>query len=551
MKPYIVVGSILYNEERLIKYSLGALYKHVDEFVIIDHYSTDKTIDIIKSIDIDNKVTIIKRKWDNSYKNARNLYLKYIKNNIWPKHKQNLYYIRNDADEVHFDKWLIDLKKQITENPEIEAFRGNFYCFSQDYNHLDTKNPTESRVSVFKYSPDIEYINDIHEILIHKTTGIPCHASILDDKALGIMYLPGYQYNHYAWCGDIKREFNKAVNYEKHYVNQGKSTIDKLNSMKPDKNSWWFDKESNIKYNGELPSIFNTLGLLDGQENPNIERDKKPKFSVYTLIKNAIKFDYPIIEAINSVLPIADEVIINCGDSEDGTTGLIHKAFDGFEKVKIFERKWDGRDKGTLFLRKESNWAKEQCSNNIVMYLQSDEVYHEDDYIKILDAVKVLEERHDLLGAKFKWRHLDGDYGTCNPTSYPEEVRLIKKNALESIGDAQSMGISQREDKLNVMAIPELLLETDIRVFHTGWAREPKKMLDKLRSFDLFYHNDIEWHEMHKNDRETHKDGKYNYGTRDKHLKLEETMPVILYPRVQRFERENKDIIKNYAKFNI
>jgi glycosyltransferase involved in cell wall biosynthesis len=47
------------------------------------------------------------------------------------------------------------------------------------------------------------------------------------------------------------------------------------------------------------------------------------KVSGFTIVRNAIKYDYPIIEAITSILPICDEVIVAVGNSDDDTLGLI------------------------------------------------------------------------------------------------------------------------------------------------------------------------------------------------------------------------------------
>ncbi len=41
---YIVAGMIVYNEEVMIRYSLGSIYDYVDQVIIIDSYSTDKTV---------------------------------------------------------------------------------------------------------------------------------------------------------------------------------------------------------------------------------------------------------------------------------------------------------------------------------------------------------------------------------------------------------------------------------------------------------------------------------------------------------------------------
>ena len=47
------------------------------------------------------------------------------------------------------------------------------------------------------------------------------------------------------------------------------------------------------------------------------------KVSGFTFVKNAIKFGYPVVESILSMVPICDEIIVSVGDSDDGTLGLI------------------------------------------------------------------------------------------------------------------------------------------------------------------------------------------------------------------------------------
>ena len=51
----------------------------------------------------------------------------------------------------------------------------------------------------------------------------------------------------------------------------------------------------------------------------------KMKVSGFTFIRNALKYDYPIVEAILSILPICDEFIIAVGNSDDDTLALIQK----------------------------------------------------------------------------------------------------------------------------------------------------------------------------------------------------------------------------------
>lgn len=43
----------------------------------------------------------------------------------------------------------------------------------------------------------------------------------------------------------------------------------------------------------------------------------------FSFIRNAVLYDYPIVESIRSLLPLVDEYVIAVGKSEDNTRGLI------------------------------------------------------------------------------------------------------------------------------------------------------------------------------------------------------------------------------------
>ena len=46
------------------------------------------------------------------------------------------------------------------------------------------------------------------------------------------------------------------------------------------------------------------------------------KVTGFSFVRNAIKFDYPVFEAITSILPLCDEFVVAVGKSEDDT--LLH-----------------------------------------------------------------------------------------------------------------------------------------------------------------------------------------------------------------------------------
>src|SRR5690606_1981462 len=102
------------------------------------------------------------------------------------------------------------------------------------------------------------------------------------------------------------------------------------------------------------------------------------QISGFTFVRNAIQYDYPVVESIRSILPIVDEFIVSVGNSEDQTLSLIQSMQS--PKIKIIESIWDdslregGRvlaietDKAFSHVSEKTDWA---------FYLQADEVVHE------------------------------------------------------------------------------------------------------------------------------------------------------------------------------
>jgi ADP-heptose:LPS heptosyltransferase/glycosyltransferase involved in cell wall biosynthesis len=613
--PKLVVGMLTYNEEKYIKYSLGAVYDYVDHIIIVDSFSTDNTIKYIRELDKEGKITIIQRTWNNNYAEARNTYLEYIRENICPTNP-NLYYFRIDADEVYYSSKVEELKNIILQNAEANAFRFNFYTFEGDHEHLSEKNPIETRACVFKYSPDIQYVSALHEMPV-KGVGqkVLYTHNLSHDAALGVRHIDEFWYCHFAWC-DVDRCFTKAKNYTEHYVAQGTETKERLNSIENNKDSWWWNgHSSNYEFKEQYPEIFDKLGHLDVFKNSTGSNDKltngkfkmvdgklvfetgapvelvseepmpfttklvegkfamrdgrlmfdsdkpvepapleeqKPietqrrKLSAFTIVKNAVKYDYPIVESINSVLPFVDEYIINVGTpDDDGTTDLLSLHFSDNPKVKIFFSEWEGRDQGIKFLTSQTNKAKDACSYDWALYVQADELYLEEDFDKMHSLIERYDKEAGVLAFSFDFLHFDGDYASINPNSYKKEIRLVRKNSVASIEDAVTFGIKQLYD-VPVSSIASSYVNSDVRVFHYGWVREPKKMTEKLVNFDSFYHSDEELKEMHKDFDVKHRDG-YDYGKRESHIKYTGPHPDSAHERIRKFESDHGDICKNFV----
>jgi len=210
------------------------------------------------------------------------------------------------------------------------------------------------------------------------------------------------------------------------------------------------------------------------------------KVSGFTFIRNAIKLDYPIVEAIQSILPICDEVVVAVGNSEDSTLELI-QSIDPV-KIRIIETIWDDnlRENGAV-LALETNKAFQaiDSESDWAFYIQGDEVIHERYLETIRNAMIYYQNRNDIDGLLFNYLHFYGSYDYVGASSkwYREEIRVIKNNkSIYSFNDAQGFRKGENQ-KLNVAKIQAY-------VYHYGWVKEPKAMQQKQESFNRLWHDD-------------------------------------------------------------
>src|SRR2546427_634948 len=85
------------------------------------------------------------------------------------------------------------------------------------------------------------------------------------------------------------------------------------------------------------------------------------KVSGFTFCRNAVRYDYPVVESIQSILPIVDEFIVNVGRCADGTRELIRSIGD--PKIRIVESVWDETlRKDGLIYSQQTNIALASCT---------------------------------------------------------------------------------------------------------------------------------------------------------------------------------------------
>ncbi|HMG93919.1 MAG TPA: hypothetical protein VK589_27860 [Chryseolinea sp.] len=246
------------------------------------------------------------------------------------------------------------------------------------------------------------------------------------------------------------------------------------------------------------------------------------KVSGFTFVRNAIKYDYPVVEAIKSILPICDEVVVAVGNSEDETLQLIQNIKS--PKIKIIETTWDdtlregGRvlavetDKAFNAISPDSDWA---------FYIQGDECLHEKYLNVVKEAMTKYGDDPDVEGLLFRYLHFYGSYDYVGESYrwYRREVRVVKnRKDIFSYRDAQGFR-KKPDEKLNVKLI-------DAEIYHYGYVREPKAMQGKQKSFNKYWHSD-QW--IEKN---VAPDDEFDYSNIDALTTFKGTHPEVMRKRI-------------------
>ncbi len=245
------------------------------------------------------------------------------------------------------------------------------------------------------------------------------------------------------------------------------------------------------------------------------------KVAGFTFIRNAVKNDYPIVEAITSILPVCDEFIVALGNSIDDTEKLIKGI--GSPKIRIIYTLWDEnlREGGTVFAKEtDKAFAAISPDADWAFYIQGDECVHE----KYLPVIREAMEEHlhnkKVEGLLFNYLHFYGSYDYYGQSRrwYRREIRILRNNkAIHAYRDAQGFRWNNR--KICVKLI-------NAYIYHYGWVKPPAGLSNKLRNFNQYYQDD-NW--IAENIPETFQ---FDYNNADRLMEFTGTHPAVMQRRI-------------------
>lgn len=204
--------------------------------------------------------------------------------------------------------------------------------------------------------------------------------------------------------------------------------------------------------------------------------------SGFSIVRAARELDYPVVESLRSMLPLVEEIVVVVHHGDEETREMLGGLDD--PRLVMVETDWDeGPRGGGRTLARQTNLALARCRHPWALYLQADEVIHEEDYGLIRGALERYDGAREVDALSFRFLHFEGSYGYVNPLRYRRQCRLVRNDGrLESVRDAAGFG---RTDGRHLRT-----RRSGARIFHYGWARRPDALKAKTLALARFYHDE-------------------------------------------------------------
>ncbi|MBX7203373.1 MAG: glycosyltransferase family 2 protein [Bacteroidia bacterium] len=246
------------------------------------------------------------------------------------------------------------------------------------------------------------------------------------------------------------------------------------------------------------------------------------KVSGFTFIRNAVRYDYPLVESVRSIIPLCNEVIVMAGNSNDNTHELL--AALPLDTVKIYHSTWDDtlREGGrVLALETDKALAEVKPGTDWAFYIQADEVLHEQFIEPLYAQMQKYKDDQSVEGLLFNYVHFYGSYNYIGDSRkwYRNEVRVIRPGiGIRSYRDAQGFRLNNK---------PLRVKPAQAAIYHYGWVKPPDKQQEKQKFFHKLWHSD-KWMQENIPDTDT-----FDYSAIDSVAPFNGTHPAVMQNRIK------------------
>lgn len=193
-------------------------------------------------------------------------------------------------------------------------------------------------------------------------------------------------------------------------------------------------------------------------------------------IRNADALDYCWRQAAESLLAVCNELVISDCESTDGSRQAMDELAKRDNRVKIVDYKWpEGGAKGH-FCSAWRNAARLHANSEWIMWLDADEVIHEDGYAELRDRV---DRRQTLICPRFNfWK--DAQHLIPHGCGLGHQVIRVGPQCEWTADDGPD---PQGRDRWLI----ENAQHCGVKILHYGFLRKREAFFNKAREMSRIY----------------------------------------------------------------
>jgi len=249
-----------------------------------------------------------------------------------------------------------------------------------------------------------------------------------------------------------------------------------------------------------------------------------------TIIRNGVRLNYPFIEAIRSALAICDEYVVVAGDSDDQTLEYLSGLDD--ERVRVIHTRWSPYVKPSkCLLAQQTNTGLGFCNGRWCLYLQGNEVLHENDLPHLRNLMETHAEDESVEAMLVERLTFWSDYQhyvASYPRRYKYTARIIRPHiGTYSIRDGMSFAVF---DDFSTRGRYPQAIDTGADLYRYDYVNSVEQ---QARKFDQA---------VHRSGTDVNADGDYFYNCYPRQFitRFEGSHPGVMADRVNAFPEQDR-----------
>lgn len=196
------------------------------------------------------------------------------------------------------------------------------------------------------------------------------------------------------------------------------------------------------------------------------------KLSAFIPIRDGNRLEYPWKLCVQSLLPVADEIVLCDGESTDGTTEEIVAWAEVEPKIRLVTFPWKEHRGYPRYNVRWMNYARERLTHEMMLHMDADEIL--DDTPECHEIIRhAIEHGH--------CRRFDRLNFWKSPKFLVPEGHYLGRYVCRLGPSRYFMPCDEPRDAGEARILDEAEVDARVKIFHVGFLRKPEAFYEKAK----------------------------------------------------------------------